>query len=169
MGSKIIFIGTGGDSTVIGKQIRASGGIVIVVDGYQFHIDPGPGALVRTRQFNINPRNNTAIFATHNHINHAGGLNEIIYAMTHNGLDKMGVIIANNSVINGNEQNPSLLNTYFKNCVERYITLKAGQKVGINSIEVRAIKAFHSDPETIGLKFFTRHASENVDHTAQGF
>ena len=153
--AKIIILGTAGDSIVTGKQIRASGGIVLNVEGYQFHIDPGPGALVRCRQFNINPRNNTAVISTHNHLNHAGGINEIISAMTHNGLDKKGVIIANNTVINGTEKDQSLLNKYYKNSVERFISLKVGQKVGINTIEIRAIKAFHDDPESFGLKFYT--------------
>jgi len=153
--AKIIFLGTSGDIVTTGKQTRGSGGIILIVEGYQFHIDPGPGALVRCRQFNINPRNNTAVIATHNHLNHAGGLNEIIAAMTHNGLDKNGVIIANNTVINGSEDSDSFLNKHYKNSVERFISLKSEQKVGINSIELRAIKAFHSDPETFGIKFFT--------------
>jgi len=155
MDSKLIFLGTGGDSNIVGKQSRGSGGIIVRVDGYQFHIDPGPGSLVRTRQFNINPRNNTAVICTHNHLNHAGGLNEIISAMSHDGLDKRGVIIANNTVINGTELYDSFLNKRYKDCAERFITLKTGQKVGINSIEIRAVKAFHSDPDTFGLKFFT--------------
>ena len=50
MQAKIIFLGTGGDSIVVGKQLRASGGIILQIDDNQFHIDPGPGALVRARQ-----------------------------------------------------------------------------------------------------------------------
>jgi ribonuclease BN (tRNA processing enzyme) len=122
---------------------------------YQFHIDPGPGACVRARQFGINPRNNTAIISTHNHLNHAGGLNEILSAMTHDGFDKKGVIIANNTVINGADGYQSYLNNYYKKSVERFINLKVGQKVGVNTIELRAIKAFHSDPDTFGLKIFS--------------
>ena len=155
MDSKIILLGTGGDSTVVGKQLRGSGGIILIAEGYQFHIDPGPGALVRCRQFNINPRDNTAVIATHNHLNHAAGLNEVISAMTHNGLDKKGIVISNNTVINGDEGYEPLLNRFYKNCVERFIAVKVGQRVGINSIELRAIKAFHSEPNTFGLKFFT--------------
>ena len=69
MESKIIFLGTGGDATVVGKQVRGSGGIILMIGGYQFHIDPGPGAILRSRQFNINPRKNTAIFITNNTLN----------------------------------------------------------------------------------------------------
>ena len=50
----IIFLGTGGDEFVVGKQLRGSGGIVVQVEGYQFHIDPGPGALIKARQAGIN-------------------------------------------------------------------------------------------------------------------
>ncbi len=47
MQDQIIFLGTGGDPVVVGKQIRSSGGIVLKLDGLQFHLDPGPGALVK--------------------------------------------------------------------------------------------------------------------------
>jgi len=40
----IIFLGTGGDEYVVGKQLKGSGGIIVRVEGYQFHIDPGPAA-----------------------------------------------------------------------------------------------------------------------------
>ena len=45
MQSKILFLGTGGDATVVGKQKRMSGGIILKIEGYQFHLDPGPGSL----------------------------------------------------------------------------------------------------------------------------
>jgi len=157
MDSKLIFLGTGGDSNIVGKQSRGSGGIIVRVDGYQFHIDPGPGSLVRTRQFNINPRNNTAVICTHNHLNHAGGLNEIISAMSHDGLDKRGVIIANNTVINGTELYDSFLNKRYKDCAERFITLKTGQKVGINSIEILQCLSFLSAVLSVGE---SSHSSE---------
>ena len=53
MENKITFLGTGGDAFVIGKQIRASGGIILQAEGLQFHIDPGPGALVKAAENGI--------------------------------------------------------------------------------------------------------------------
>ena len=78
MHSKIIFLGTAGESLVYGKQIRASGGIIIQTDNLQCIIDPGPGSITMAAQFGINLRDTDAIFVTHNHINHCNDVNAII-------------------------------------------------------------------------------------------
>ena len=153
--SNIIFLGTGGDSYVVGKQLRASGGIVLQVDDNQFHIDPGPGALNMAKETGINLRANTALFVTHNHLRHANDINVVIDAMTYGGFDKKGVLVANNTVINGSMHYEPFLHKYYRNFLERFIVLEPGRKVGINDVEIKAIKAKHSDPNAIGFKFIT--------------
>lgn len=153
--SQLIFLGTGTSSLVIGSQARASGGLVLQTDGFQFHIDPGPGALVRARQFNVNPRENTAVFVTHNHLSHCNDINAVISAMTHAGEDKKGVLVCNKTLYEGHEDLEPYLTKHHRDYLERTIVLNTGQKVGIEEIEVHAIKAIHSDPHTIGLKFIT--------------
>lgn len=153
--SSIIFLGTGGDSYVVGKQIRASGGIILQVDGDQYHIDPGPGSLVMAKEAGINLGANTALFVSHNHINHCNDINAVIDAMTYGGFDKIGVLVANNTVINGSENHQPFLQKYYRDCLERFIVLEEGGKVGINDVEIRAIKAKHSEPNAIGFKFIT--------------
>ena len=150
--SNIIFLGTGGDSYVVGKQVRASGGIILQIDDDQFHIDPGPGALVMAKETGVNLRANTALFVTHNHINHC---NAVIDAMTYGGFDKKGVLVANNTVINGSEHYTPYLQKYYRDFLERFIVLEAGKRVGINDVEIEAIKAKHSEPNAIGFKFIT--------------
>lgn len=152
MESKIIFLGTAGDVFVVGKQIKGSGGIIMQIGEMQFHIDPGPGSLVRAVQNDINLRANTAIFATCNHINHSNDINAVINAMTYGGFDKRGILVASNSVVNGET---SYLTDFHKKCLEKIIVLKAGQRIGIEDIEIHALPANHSDPDTIGLKFVT--------------
>jgi len=153
--SSIIFLGTGGDSYVVGRQLRASGGIILQIDGDQFHIDPGPGALVMAKEAGINLRANTAIFVTHNHINHCNDINAVIDAMSYGGFDKTGVLVANNTVINGSAHYETFLHKFYRDCLERYIILEPGKKVGINDVEIMAIKAKHSEPNAIGFKFIT--------------
>lgn len=153
--SNIIFLGTGGDSYVVGKQIRASGGIILQIDDDQYHIDPGPGTLSMAKETGINLRANTALFVTHNHINHCNDINAVIDAMTYGGFDKKGVLVANNNVINGSANNQPFLQKYYRDCLERFIVLEAGRKVGINDTEIEAIKTKHSEPGAIGFKFIT--------------
>jgi len=153
--SKIVFLGTGAGKFARGKQLRATGGFVIQVAGNQFHIDPGPGALIRANQHRINPRENTAIIISHAHIGHCNDVNAVIDAMTYSGFDKQGVLVANQTVINGTEEIRPYLTEYHKNCVEKMMVIKEGQKVGINEIEILALKAKHNEPNALGFKFFT--------------
>ncbi|MEA3430043.1 MAG: MBL fold metallo-hydrolase [Nanoarchaeota archaeon] len=155
MASRIIFLGTAGDHYVYGKQYKASGGIVLQIDGNQFHIDPGPGALVRAAQNNINMRETTAILVSHNHLGHSNDANALIDAMTHSGLDKKGILISNKSFIEGNDDIRPSLTPYHKNCVEKVIMLEPGKRVGIENIEIAALPAQHLDADTIGFKFYT--------------
>jgi ribonuclease BN (tRNA processing enzyme) len=153
----IIFLGTGGDEFVVGKQMRGSGGLVIQVEGYQFHIDPGPGAVVRAQQAGINLRENTAVLVSHAHINHCTDVNAVVAAMSHNGFDVNGVLISNETFVNGSEEArmPPLLTDFHKNCVERVIVAKPNQRIGIETVEIQTLKAFHKDPNAMGFKFIT--------------
>lgn len=147
-------MGTGGDAYVVGKNLRASGGIILQFGENQFHIDPGPGSLAMAKQCSVNLRANTALLVSHNHLNHANDVNAVISAMTYNGFDKKGVLISNNTAINGSEKSKPYLKEFYKNCLERYIVLEEGQRVGINEVEIGALKAIHSE-KAIGFKFFT--------------
>lgn len=118
----------------------------------QFHIDPGAEALAAAHKADINPRANTAVLTTRNNIHHAAGLNSVIDGMTYGGFDRKGVLIAQKEVVNGKENNEPFLHSEARNHVERYIILQDGQRVGINEVEVKALKTSFAD--SIGLKFF---------------
>lgn len=155
MKASLTFLGTGQGSLVIGKNHLSSGGIVLQVDENQFWLDPGPNALKNAAENNINIRATTAILVSHAHLGHSNDTNAIIDAMTYSGFDKKGVLIASKSVINGSNDFPPVLLPYSKTLLERYIAMEAGQMVGINDIEIKALKTKHSDQDAIGFKFFT--------------
>jgi ribonuclease BN (tRNA processing enzyme) len=150
--AKIIFLGTSGDSSVTARQIRASGGIILQADELQLHIDPGPGALVRAKEFGVNARATNAILVSHNHLNHSHDLNAVIEAMTLGGFDKKGVLIASNSVVNGGEGNSAALGTFAGSCLERIIVVGGGQKTAVEDLEVHAVITAHSDPTSVGFR-----------------
>lgn len=155
MTAKLTFLGTGGDAIVVGRQVRASGGIVLEIDDNQFHIDPGPGALVRMKQFDIHPRNTTAVLVSHNHINHCNDVNAVIEAMTHAGLDRKGVLIGNKTLFEGTENSPPYITPFHKSCLERFIIMEPDKKIAINDVEIISLPAKHTDPHTVGFKFIT--------------
>jgi ribonuclease BN (tRNA processing enzyme) len=159
MENRILFLGTAGDEIVTSKQVRASGGIIINIEGYQFMIDPGPGTLNQATKYNVNLRENTAVLVSHSHINHCNDVNAVLAAMSHNKLDIKGVLIANDTFVNGDETNKSYLTEFHKNCVERIIIPAPNQKIGIEDIEIKALKTKHTDKKAIGFKFMTPHFS----------
>lgn len=150
--AKIMFLGVAGDHIVSGRQVRASGGIHIVADDMQMHIDPGPGALVKNREYAINPRENVAILVSHSHLNHCNDVNALIAATTANGLDHNCVLVAPNSLLKGLDGQTPYLTNFHKNSVERVIPVEKGNTVGINKIEVTALPTKHGDEDGVGYK-----------------
>ncbi len=150
MDSGILFLGTSGEISLTGKQLRGSGGIIVKTKECQFLIDPGPGTLSRAAEYGINLRENTAILISHAHMNHCNDINAVIAAMTHNGLDTRGVVITNPTVM---EQN--LITPFHQKCTEKIIVTQPGKKIGIENIEIQTTDADHDDPQTIGFKIYT--------------
>ncbi len=134
--TKIYFLGTGGDSYVISKCIRNSGGIVIQHDDLQFHIDPGPNSLHMAKKSGINIRATTAVVCTSPKITHCNDINALISGMTYNGVDVKGVIVGTRTMVEGDENNTPLLQDFFKNCVERVIVAESGKKIGIETADI---------------------------------
>lgn len=152
--STITFLGTAGSAAVATRQLRASGGIVLRIEDLQFHLDPGPGALVKAREFGVSANQTTAVLVSHNHLNHCNDLNAVVEAMTHAGLEHRGVILAAKSVVQATEDSYPILTKYHQDLVEKIIPMEKNHKVGIELIEIHALAVDHTDPTAIGFKFF---------------
>src|SRR3989344_1371143 len=152
--ARIIFLGTAGGNPAVTKQQRASGGIILQIEELQFHLDPGPGALVRAKEHGVALHNTTAILVSHNHINHCNDLNVVIDAMTHGGIEHRGIIMASKSVLNGSDKQHPFLTKYHQSMVEKIIPVEKNHKVGVELVEIHALSAEHTDPTAVGFKFF---------------
>ena len=152
--AQIIFLGTAGNTSVVSRQLRASGGIVIKVEDLQFHLDPGPGALLRAKMCGVSLQHNTAIFVSQNHVNHCNDLNVVIDAMTHSGIERRGIILGSKSVLQDSEENRAFITKYHEKLVEKIIPLEKNHKVGVELVEIHALPVTHSDSSAVGFKFF---------------
>lgn len=149
----IIFLGTGGDTVVITKCIRNSSGIVIKHEDVQFYLDPGPNALFLSKCNNVNLRETTAILCSSSKMSQSNDVNAVISAMTYNGLDVKGVLVAPKMIVEGNESNYAMLQPHFKKCVEKIIFAEPEKKISIQNIDIHFLEA-NDYTETVALKIY---------------
>lgn len=132
-------------------QRRMTGGLRIDgIDGKNIHIDPGPGALVRTYQFGLNPLKLDAVMVSHSHTDHYTDAEVLIEAMTRGMTRKKGAVIGSKSVIEGYKR--------WGPCISKYHLSKPDVSVlGVNetakvgSIKIKGTKTVHGDPMAVGF------------------
>lgn len=146
---EIIFLGTGGGRYTALFQERSTGGIILMIQGHQIHLDPGPGALLRCKEMGIFPFKTDCLMATHHHLDHVNDLNILIEAMSHATKRRRGTIISTKTVIE------NCIADYHKNFAEKIIALSPEQNTALDGVRIKAIKCIHSDNDSIGFKFYS--------------
>lgn len=155
MQPKIIFLGTGGARFVVNRQIRATGGIILQYENEQIHIDPGPGALIRAKQYGVDIEKNTILLVSHNHPDHCNDMNVVIDTMTMGGIKKRGILIGNKTVVEGTGEEHPYLTVHHRKCVTKAVSLEPGKSIKLNDITIRATKAKHDTSNAIGFRIIT--------------
>lgn len=149
---KITFLGTGGGRFSAISQRRMTGGFRIDnLNGKNYHVDPGPGALVRTYQFGFDPRNLDGVFVSHAHTDHYNDAEILIEAMTRGMTKEYGVVLGNKSVLDGYERWGPGISKYHQSHSKKYV-LKPNQVENINGCSVKGTKTVHGDPEGVGFQ-----------------
>lgn len=147
----IKFLGTAGARVVVSKQLRASGGIWISLDGTNLYIDPGPGALVHcwSSKPPLDPSKLDAILLSHRHLDHSGDINAMIEAMTEGTFKKRGTLLAPAEAMNSD---PVVLK-YVRKYLEKIEMMREKGKYQIGNLSVSTpIKHIHHASETYGFK-----------------
>ncbi|MBU0629754.1 MAG: MBL fold metallo-hydrolase [Candidatus Margulisbacteria bacterium] len=148
----IKFLGTAGARVVVSRQLRASGGIWLSLDGTNLSIDPGPGALVKAlaSRPKLDPTTLDGILISHKHLDHSGDVNAMIEAMTAGTFKKRGVVFAPAEAY----RNDPVILKYVRKYPERLEILKEKQKYKVGSLSFTTpIKHIHHNTETYGFKF----------------
>lgn len=149
---KIIFLGTAGSTSVLTKYGRLGGGVIVQTDEAQLHINPGPGIVSGARSVGVDLRNTICFLVTDSDLLHCDDLNLAIDIMTFSGIERRGLLVGSNSLINGNEDEHPFLSVRHKNLLEKVVVLEGDNRIGLGQVEVRPIKVDAKDPSAIGYK-----------------
>lgn len=150
---RITFLGTAGGRILIMTQLRASGGWILEMDGERIHVDPGPGALVRSRQYGIDLRKLTCLIISHAHPDHYTDSEMVVESLTDGTRKKRGVLIGNEFAINGGDDHRQAVSPFHLKLLERYEVMKPGDKTKIGKIEITATPTKHSESKALGFVF----------------
>jgi len=152
---ELVFLGTGGGRFATITQKRRTGGIRILSENVNAHLDPGPGALIYSLNMNLDPQKISALLISHSHPDHYTDAEVLVEAMTHGTTKKRGTLVAARSVLFGNEICEMAVSRYHQGMVERLIEAKPGVRFELGDLRVVVCKAVHSDPDTVGFRFET--------------
>ncbi|WP_409197788.1 MBL fold metallo-hydrolase [Methanobrevibacter acididurans] len=149
---KITFLGSGGGRFATISQKRMTGGFRIDdFAGKNYYIDPGPGALVRSYQFGLNPTTIDGVFVSHTHTDHYNDAEILIEAMTRGMTKNYGVIMGSQSVCEGYKKWGPAISDYHKS-KSLNIVLKPGEVKRTKDFTIKGTKTIHGDPTGVGFQ-----------------
>ena len=152
---QLILLGTGGGRFATITQKRRTGGIRILSEKLNIHLDPGPGALVYSLEAGLNPQKVRALLVSHAHPDHYTDAEIFVEAMTGGMIKKRGLLAAPRSVLSGNDVYGPAISKYHQQIPAKVVEAKPSVAININDIKIVATAARHSDPDTVGFKFET--------------
>lgn len=149
---ELTFLGSGGGRFATITQKRMTGGFRIDdIDGKNIHIDPGPGALVRTYQFGLSPLKLNGVLVSHSHTDHYTDAEVLIEAMTRGMTRKKGFLVGSKSVVEGYERWGPCISKYHRS-IPKVNVLEVGDSIKIDKLKITATKTKHGDPKGVGYK-----------------
>ncbi len=150
---EVVFLGTGGGRFTTITQKRRTGGIRILSNRLNLHVDPGPGALIYSLEAGLNPQKLKAVLVSHRHPDHCTNAEILVEAMTRGMLKKRGLVAAPSNILIGNKETGPAISTYHQQMIQRVIVVKPGVNFMIGKTKVVSTQARHTDPEAVGFRF----------------
>jgi len=149
---QLVFLGTGGGRFATITQKRRTGGIRILHNKTNIHLDPGPGALVYSIEAGLNPQKINGLLISHCHPDHYNDAEVFIEAMTRGMTRKKGTLAAAHSVLYGSEHLEPSISKYHQQMPEQVIDAKPGTEFNIQNLHISVAQAQHTDPDAVGFR-----------------
>ncbi|KUO40471.1 MAG: hypothetical protein AVW06_02375 [Hadesarchaea archaeon DG-33-1] len=165
---ELVFLGCGGGRYQTIDQHFKTGGFRLHGQA-KIHVDPGPGALLLTHQYGLDPLDLGCIVATHCHPDHYADAEVLIEAMTQHMTKKRGVLIGSPSVLRGKARFGPAISKYHQSRVAEIVTFQPGATYELGDLKLEATPTQHSEPTTFGLKFRSRAGTIGYTNDTQYF
>jgi len=147
-----VFLGTGGARFSTITQKRRTGGIRFTRP-LNLQLDPGPGAIVYSNLLGLDPSKVEVVAVSHCHPDHYSDAQIFVEAMSQGGTKKRGIFIGPKSVVTGSETFDPCLTRYHRSLISKLVEMQPGAEIRIGDVRICAIRAHHSDPDSIGFRF----------------
>lgn len=151
---EIISLGCGGGRLQIIDQTFRTGGFRIHDELFKIHVDPGPGAVLLSSQFDLDPTELDGIYVSHSHTDHYSDAEVLVEAMKRGGSGG-GRFIGSESTVHGEEDLGPVLSDYHKKQAGEVVSLNPTESFEGRGLKLEATSTNHSDPTTIGFKINT--------------
>ncbi len=153
---ELVFLGTGGGRFATITQKRRTGGIRILHNKANIHLDPGPGALIYSLEAGLSPQKINGLLISHRHPDHYNDAEILIEAMTKGMTKKKGLLAAAHSVLHGSENTTPSISKYHQQMPEQVIDAKPGTSFNIRNLHIIVTQAKHTDPDAVGFRIKTQ-------------
>ena len=141
-------------------QKRRTGGIRILTQKANIHLDPGPGALIYSLEAKLNPQKLNGILVSHCHPDHYNDAAILIEAMAQGGVTrKRGILAAAHGVLHGSEHCEASISQYHQQMPEQIIDATPGTTFEAYDLQISVAQAKHTDPNAVGFRI-TSHAGD---------
>jgi ribonuclease BN (tRNA processing enzyme) len=148
----ITFLGTAGARFMVSRQLAASGGIWLNLNGTQILLDPGPGSIVQSTKRKLNAEKLDAIIVSHRHLDHAADVNVMVEAMTNGGFNRHGWLYAPADALD----NEPVMFSYLKKYIEGVVVLQEGKSYTLGNVTFSTPVRHIHPVETYGMVFQTQ-------------
>ncbi len=144
---RIIFLGTGGGRSNLINQLLWTGGFRIE-GSLRVHVDPGPGALVRSLSLGYSVLNLDGLIVSHFHLDHVSDANVLIEGITQMTRKRRGFVIASEKTIS-----EKAISSYHQKLVS-FLKIPDGKDIEYKSMKLETIFTRHPGTKGFGFKMY---------------
>jgi ribonuclease BN (tRNA processing enzyme) len=154
--TRFTFLGTCGGRFATIYQTRGTGGIFIE-DSLNISLDPGPGAILRMKENEIDPTKIDLLLLSHCHPDHYTDADIMVEAITMGGTRNRGSVFGSESVISGIDGFDSKVSSYHLSRLENVYVAKPNKTQVFGDLKITATPTIHTDPSGVGFKIHTQY------------